>query len=181
MAMHNNGSSPAVRFLALLRPIERDLETYCRRLIWQPEDAADAIQNAVLRAYKAFDRYHQDASFRAWMFKILTWEAFALNRKHARISLHEVQVEPDELSGFAGDGIPVFTDELESEVSSALRRLTDSERAVLLLRGIGELSYREIADNLDMPIGSVMGYLARARRKMQTMLTDRNCSKESRV
>jgi RNA polymerase sigma-70 factor (ECF subfamily) len=177
--MHNNGSDHATRFLALLRPIERDLETYCRRLIWQPDEAADAIQNAVLRAYKAFDRYREEARFRAWMFKILTREAFALNRKHARISFHEVQVDRDALSGFAGDDIHAFAEELEAEVSAALRRLTDTERAVLLLRAIGGLSYKEIADNLDIPLGSVMGSLARARSKMQTMLKRKTCSKES--
>ena len=74
--MRDTGTSDADCFLALLKPIERDLETYCRRLVWEPLDAPDAIQNAVLRAFAAFDRYHEDASFRAWMFKILTHEAF---------------------------------------------------------------------------------------------------------
>src|SRR2546425_4382063 len=85
------------RFLGLLKPIERDLETYCRRLIWAEQEAPDAIQNAVLRAFKAFDRYHDDASFRAWMFRILTNEVFALNRKHGRIAQFEFQVQPGEL------------------------------------------------------------------------------------
>ena len=73
-------TSDADRFLALLKPIERDLERYARRLMWEPHEAPDALQNAVLRAFAAFHRYHEDASFRTWMFKILTREAFALNR-----------------------------------------------------------------------------------------------------
>src|SRR5216117_1332108 len=84
------------RFLELLRPIERELELYCRRLIFEQRDVADAIQNAVLRAYRAFDRYHEDASFRAWMFKILTNEVFAMNRKRGRIARFEVAVEAEE-------------------------------------------------------------------------------------
>src|ERR1035441_6980775 len=72
--MRETATADADRFLALLQPIERDLETYARRLIWEPQEAPDAIQNAVLRAFAAFDRYHEDASFRAWMFKILTSE-----------------------------------------------------------------------------------------------------------
>src|SRR6266849_7465478 len=87
----------ADRFVELLRPIERDLEVYCRRMVWNASDAGDAIQNAVLRAYRAFDRYHEDASFRAWMFKILTNEVFAMNRKRGRIAKFEVAVEPEEI------------------------------------------------------------------------------------
>src|ERR1035438_7232154 len=104
--MRETATSDADRFLALLQPIERDLETYARRLIWEPQEAPDAIQNAVLRAFAAFDRYHEHASFRAWMFKILTNEAFALNRKHARIARHEFQLEPEELAGLACAGGP---------------------------------------------------------------------------
>src|SRR6266571_8245597 len=85
------------RFLGLLRPIERDLETYCRRMIWDQQDVPDVIQNAVLRAYAAFDRYHDDASFRAWMFKILTNEVFALNRKYGRTAQFEFHLEPEEM------------------------------------------------------------------------------------
>src|SRR2546425_5721001 len=100
--MSDTQNQAADRFLGLLRPIERELELYCRRLIFEPRDAADAIQNAVLRAFKAFDRYHDDASFRAWMFKILTNEVFALNRKRGRIAKFEVAVEPEELDTFGG-------------------------------------------------------------------------------
>ena len=48
--------------------------------------------------------------------------------------------------------------------------LTDTERAVLLLRAIGELRYREISESLDIPMGSVMGHLARARQKMRALI-----------
>jgi len=51
-----------------------------------------------MRAFAAFNRYHEDASFRAWMFKILTNEVFAMNRRHARIAKHEFQLEPEELA-----------------------------------------------------------------------------------
>src|SRR5208283_180651 len=95
--------SNAERFLELLKPIQRDLENYCRRLIWEPQEAPDAIQNAVMRAFSAFERYQESGSFRAWMFKILTHEAFALNRRHARIARHEFQLEPEELAGLPCD------------------------------------------------------------------------------
>ncbi len=179
--MSESATGDAESFLALLKPIERDLENYCRRLIWEPNDASDALQNTVLRAFRAFDRYHADASFRAWMFKILTHEAFALNRKHARIARHEFQMEPEDLAElpFTGEPEPgdakaltgeALNEALEPVVAAALKVLTETERAVLLLRGIGELRYREIADSLAIPLGSVMGNLFRARQKMRAFL-----------
>jgi len=179
--MRETAISDADRFLALLRPIERDLETYARRLIWEPQEAPDAIQNAVWRAFAAFDRYHEDGSFRAWLFKILTREAFALNRKHARIARHEFQLEPEELAALAfagepdqGDSRPVspeaLNEALEPALAAGLKTLTDNERAVLLLRAIGDLRYREIGESLGIPLGSVMGNLSRARQKMRAVI-----------
>lgn len=179
--MDNRPTNDADRFLALLKPIERDLELYCRRLVWEPHEAPDALQNAVMRGFAAFERYEPQASFRAWMFKILTREAFAVNRKHARIARHEFQLDPEELAGLAAseDGgqetppCPSFEglgDVLEPVVSSGLKTLTETERAVLLLRAMADMRYREIADALEMPLGSVMGNLARARQKMRAYL-----------
>ena len=166
------------RFLDLLRPIERELELYCRRLSFEQRDAADAIQNAVLRAYRAFDRYHEDASFRAWMFKILTNEVFAINRKRGRIAKFELAIEPEELDSLAGAATDmdfslapssweVLADALDQDLLASLETLNEIERAVLLLRAIGDLRYREISQSLEIPMGSVMGNLSRARRKMR--------------
>jgi RNA polymerase sigma-70 factor (ECF subfamily) len=177
--MNNEATAAGERFLELLRPLQQELEAYARRLLWEPQQVADALQNAALRAYAAFDRYRKDASFRSWMFKILTREAFALNRKHARIARHEFQLDPAEIAelpvmasgpeaGLACGG--TLSDILEPELQRALRTLTDPERAVLLLRSIGEMRYREISEALDLPMGSVMGYLARARQKMRAAL-----------
>src|SRR5713226_10772187 len=97
-----NREEQRVRFLELLRPIAGDLENYSRRMVFDRRDCEDALQNAVLRAFRAFDRYHDDGSFRAWMFKILTNEIFAMNRKRGRIAEFEIPVEPGEMEEFAG-------------------------------------------------------------------------------
>ncbi len=176
--MSNDAKSVAMCFLDLLRPIERDLEVYCRRMVWDSQDVPDAIQIAVMRAFAAFDRYHADASFRAWMFRILTNEIFTLNRKHGRIAKLEFHLEPQEL-----DGLPALeqaaeytdwllspdalADALDQDLLAALKTLTDAERAVLLLRAFGDFRYRDISDTLGIPLGSVMGHLSRARQKMR--------------
>src|SRR5437667_4237560 len=163
------------RFLSLLRPIERGLENYSRRMVFDRRDSEDALQNAVLRAFRAFNRYHDDASFRAWMFKILTNEIFTINRKRGRVAQFEIAVEPEEVEEFASldftAEMPLswetLADALDEELLAALQRLNDAERAVLLMRGIGDLRYREISECLGIPLGSVMGYLSRARQKMR--------------
>jgi len=170
-----DGDEQRVRFLSLLRPIERDLESYSRRMTFDRRDFEDALQNAVLRAFRAFDRYHDDASFRAWMFKILTNEIFAINRKRGRVAQFEIAVEPEEIEEFAGlefgSEVPLswetLADALDEELLAALRNLNDSERAVLLMRAMGDLRYREISECLGIPLGSVMGNLSRGRQKMR--------------
>ncbi len=169
-----NREEQRVRFLELLRPIAGDLENYSRRMVFDRRDCEDALQNAVLRAFAAFDRYHDDGSFRAWMFKILTNEIFAINRKRGRVTKFEVAVEPQEMEEFAGlDFAPAaagplswetLADALDEELLVALQSLNDSERAV---RAIGDLRYREISECLGIPLGSVMGNLSRARQKMR--------------
>src|SRR5436309_3470377 len=147
-------------------------------MIWDEHDVADAIQNAVLRAYRAFDRYHEDASFRAWMFKIRTNEIFAMNRKRGRIARFEVAVEPEEFDTLGGATVDtdfcvgvsswdILAEALDEDLVAALEALNEIERAVLLMRAIGELRYREISGSLGIPLGSVMGNLSRARRKMR--------------
>ncbi len=144
-------------------------------MVFDRRDFEDALQNAVLRAFRAFDRYHDDASFRAWMFKILTNEIFAINRKRGRVAQFEVAVEPDEMDEFTGlefaTDVPLswdsLADALDEELLAALQKLNDAERAVLLMRAIGDLRYREISECLGIPLGSVMGNLSRARQKMR--------------
>ncbi|SRR5713101_424241 len=175
--MNRDQQSGANRFLGLLRPIERDLENYSRRMVFDRSDFEDALQNAVLRAYRAFDRYHDDASFRAWMFKILTNEIFSVNRKRGRIAKHEIPIETEEMEALVEAPLPddagsfysweTLADALDDDVMRALDALNGSERAVLLMRAIGGLHYREISECMGIPIGSVMGYLFRARRNMR--------------
>ena len=162
--------------MRLLRPHEGELEMYARRMTGSAEFARDALQNAVMRAFKRFDRYDPEASFRSWMFRILTNEIYALLRRRRKIDGHEVSVgdaTEDHLSP-VDESTPLWHGDedrlyewLEDEVVEALRRLGEQERAMLLLRGVAGLKYREIAETLEIPIGSVMGGLARARQKVR--------------
>jgi RNA polymerase sigma-70 factor (ECF subfamily) len=147
-------------------------------MVWNGSDADDAIQNAVSRGFHAFDRYRDGTNFRAWMFKILTNETLALNRKYARLARLEFRLEPEELEALpALEQAAEYTewllspealnDALDEPLINALKTLSESERSVLLLRAIGQLKYAEIAEAVDMPVGTVMSHLARGRKKMR--------------
>jgi RNA polymerase sigma-70 factor, ECF subfamily len=175
-------SDQAGQFLELLQPIEGELEAYCRRLVWDPQDLRDALHNALARAIGAFDRYHAGTNFRAWMYKILTREAFALNRKHRRLAEREYRMDLEDILLLAGETAPgpelaegdarleSWQELLDQNLVFALRTLAEEERAVLLLRALAGLKYQEIAEALGMPVGSVVGYLGRARKKMRLAL-----------
>ena len=101
--------------------------------------------------------------------------------RYARIARHEFQLEPEELASLPftgeqnqGDSQPVSPEALNEVVdpvlAAGLKTLTDTERAVLLLRAIGELRYREISEALGIPLGSVMSNLSRARQKMRVLI-----------
>lgn len=74
--------------------------------------------------------------------------------------------------GLSGTLIDRFSQSLEQPLPAALARLSAPERACLLLKAIGGFTYQEIHGLLEMPVGSVMGYLARARRRMRLFLAD---------
>lgn len=141
---------------------------------------ADALQSAVLNAYRDFDLYAEGTNFRAWLFRYVNHEVFNRNRAAGR----QVATEsPDELSLVADvranerlgveqllDSPEIIFDLCDDAVAQAVQRLPDQQRSIFLLRAVGEFQYREIADILDIPIGTVMGLLARARERLRSHL-----------
>jgi RNA polymerase sigma-70 factor (ECF subfamily) len=166
------------RFVALLRPCQRGLEVYCRRLLRDPSQTEDVLQTAVAEAYARFDRYTEGTNFRAWMFRFVTFEVFNRNRKREPL-LFGGPLDLPAPAPAAEDALEALVDDpdavlehLDDALSGALRQLPAPERAVLLLRAVGEFSCQEIHEVLSIPPGSVMGYLSRARQKLRVWLAD---------
>lgn len=174
--------SPSGRFLAHVLPLQRQLGAYARRLLRDPSQVEDVLQTSLATAWARFDVYAEGTNFRAWIFRIVTLEVFNLNRRHEEVSLLEV---PQEEAGDLEDQWHLETaysellanqdsvlEHLDAVWVRALMRLAAPERSVLLLRGIPEFSYREIAQVLGIPVGSVMGYLSRARSRLRRELLE---------
>jgi RNA polymerase sigma-70 factor (ECF subfamily) len=167
--------------MTLLLPLQRSLEVFCRRMLRNPADVEDVLQQAIMTAYARFDCYARGTNFRAWIFRFVTLEAFNRNRKRGPPLLGGTADDlparqVDELTENSFDALVDVPDSVaehfDDEVVQALGQLTPSERAVLLLRAIGEFSYKEMHEILSIPLGSVMGYLSRARWKMRHWLVD---------
>lgn len=139
-------------------------------------DAQDLVQEATLRAYRRFDLYEPGTNIKAWLFRIVrnTW----INRYRAsRARPREVPLE----DAWAGEGsVPglgpptpeeaVLDGVVADDVSRAIDALPEAYRSVVVLVLLEEMSYREVAETLSIPIGTVMSRLHRGRRLLQDML-----------
>ncbi|SFU23162.1 RNA polymerase sigma factor [Mesorhizobium sp. YR577] len=127
--------------------------------------ADDLVQMACERALANEQRFEAGTRFDAWMFRILRnlWIDHIRKQKTAGIQ-EEISERPD-LTGSDGEREVQARLALKS-VSQAIADLSDEQREVLLLVCVEELSYRETSDLLDIPIGTVMSRLARARKNL---------------
>ncbi len=135
-------------------------------LLRDPHDAEDAVQDACLRAYKAFDRF-RGGDGRAWLLTIVRNVCYTRMRQSRR-GPEEVVFE-EEVHGSAQEPAgAVAWNEVKSDLlKRGLERLPPEYREVIVLHEIEGLAYREIAGVSGIPIGTVMSRLSRARGKLQ--------------
>jgi len=140
-------------------------------LLRDPHDAEDAVQDACLKAHRAFGRF-RGTDARAWFLTIVRNVCYTRMRRNRREPV-EVAFE-DDLHGSMldpADANAVAWNEVKGEMlRKALENLPGEYREVIVLHEIEGLSYREIAAVAEIPIGTVMSRLARARGKLQTEL-----------
>jgi len=148
------------------------------------KDAEDLVQETYLRAFRFFDSYESDTHIKAWLFRILR-NTF-INRYRAakarpdevefnRIeATYELAIEEEFLRSRQAPDPEALVLEgvLDEEVQAALAALPEEYRSVVLLALVEELSYKEIAASLSIPIGTVMSRLHRGRKLLQAALLD---------
>lgn len=169
------------RFTELLSPYQSGLVAYIRHLLWQKQDLEDALQSVLLQTCRKFDKFRVDTNFKAWIFQIATFVVFNRNRRYKKEMQVKSMLQPDEIADPADlwedldyrkllKGSPTIMDKMSQEIKDSISVLNPNERGVFLLRSLGGLDYKEIARILAMPVGSVMGHLARARYKLREKL-----------
>jgi RNA polymerase sigma-70 factor (ECF subfamily) len=165
-------SSTTTSFERSVAPHVSSLQAAARRLVRDRSDADDLVQETLLRAYRFWDRYAADTHLRAWLHRILrnafvneyrrrTREREVLQQARCAFELGAVEHEAQ-----AGD------DELDGTLSGALAALPEEYRAVLWAVAVDDASYREAAERLGCPVGTVMSRLHRARRGMRVLLAE---------
>ena len=168
----SNGQKKAENFMRHLEPLQGALEAYCRRLMWDGNAVRDVLQSAVASAFRDFHLYVEGTNFRAWIFGYVHLEILTTNRKSKRdrhedlpahLSVEDVwQLALDEpLFKTLLDDPDHVLDRCDESLATAVRELAPMERATLLLVAIGEFKYREIAEILQVPIGTVMSTFGR--------------------
>jgi len=146
------------------------------RLVAQPEDAADIVQDAFLNAYQALHAFKGDAELFTWLYRIAFNAAISLKRKkRATVSLGagglEAGIDPADPSEYVKPGAAIERSEDESQLLNAMHRLSPEHHEVLILKDIEGLKYEEIAEILSVPIGTIRSRLHRARLELRELLT----------
>lgn len=154
------------------------------RMTRNPSDAEDLVQEAYLRAFRSLHQFTEGTNLRAWLFRIMTNayinEYRKRSRRPARASLDDMEefylydhlIDSGLQPSDEGPEDQVLNRITADDVIGALDELSDDFRNVVLLADVEGFSYKEIAEILDIPVGTVMSRLYRARRKLQRNLYD---------
>jgi RNA polymerase sigma-70 factor (ECF subfamily) len=155
------------------------------RMMSDPEEAADVTQDAFVRAYASLDKFRGEAQFSTWIFRIAANEATSRLRRRATPGGGAAPIDGwgDDDTGGGGvvDDLRVpratknpldlsENSEAARVLQSAIDRLPDDHRAIIHMREVEELSYQDIAEILDVPIGTVRSKLFRARAERRGMV-----------
>ena len=140
-----------------------------RRILHNPHDAEDVVQDTYMRAWRYFDSFEAGTNCRAWLFRIMFNVINVRKGRDARNAESPLEEVIDRPSDKVVQMDPLKRIE-GREVLDATKRLSDDQRSVLWLVAVEEFSYREAAEILDVPIGTVMSRLHRARGELRKVL-----------
>ena len=154
------------------------LKTFAYHITYNETDAEDLVQETYMKAFRFIDKYQQGTNAKAWLFKILK---NAYINEYRRKSKRPTKVEFEEIKSFqAGEDTvigdhfdlrrEIFDMDLGDEVTIAIDALPTDFKTVILLCDLEQFSYEEIAEILEIPIGTVRSRLFRARNMLKEKL-----------
>lgn len=169
------------RFERDTAPLLDSLYAAALRMTRNPADAEDLLQETMMRAYRAFDRFEEGTNLKAWLFRIMTNAYINIYRKRQR---EPQQVSQDEIEDFdlyrelkSHDPQYEATPEnivldrlLDADIVSAIEDLPEQFRLAVILSDVEGFTYAEMAEIMDVPMGTVMSRLHRGRKALQKRL-----------
>jgi RNA polymerase sigma-70 factor, ECF subfamily len=152
------------------------------RMLNDPSDAADTTQEVFLKVFRGMKHFHGESSLKTWIYRIALHEAANRRRWWFRHKAYETSIEPGE-SENAGEAMQaaltdqaespfenVAHDEVRRRVEQALREVAEPYRTTLILRDLEEMRYEEIAEVLEISLGTVKSRLTRGREALKRIL-----------
>jgi RNA polymerase sigma-70 factor (ECF subfamily) len=169
-----NDEHTRARFETLMLPLMNDAYNLARWLMRNQEDAEDMVQESYLKAFRFFASF-QGTNCRGWLLRIVRNTCYtALGARKLREKEAPLELEADE----AEDPLPLPPVSLDKKatveaVREAIAALPGEFREAVVLRELEGLSYKEISEVTEVPIGTVMSRLARGRHQLYLMLLER--------
>jgi RNA polymerase sigma-70 factor (ECF subfamily) len=160
--------SPEQRFESEALPHLNDIFRTAARILGEKERAEDVAQEVFLQAWKSFERFEPGTNCRAWLYKILFHCVNHHRRKWFRFPLLKEAEEFVEANLPAAEAIPEHL--TDQEILNALDAIPVDYRSAVVLVDVEEFSYREAAEILTVPIGTVMSRLSRGRKLLREQL-----------
>ncbi len=168
-------------FEALAIPFKNQIYGAALRMTKHPLDAEDLVQDTYLKAYRFFHRFEPGTNIHGWMSRILT-NHFITNYNHKKREPDRVNFEKtcttlsvektwEDFENQTLDSMENYDDLFDDKITAALDRLPEYYRIVVLLCDVSEFKYKEIAEALNIPIGTVMSRLYRGRKMLARFLS----------
>jgi len=167
-------------FEAAAMPFVDALYNTAYRMTRNSEDAEDLVQETYLKAYRYYDKFEEGTNFKAWLFKIMKNTFINNYRKKQQAPAlsdfadieesFESQVSEETARQIKNPEEEFLENVLDEDVQRALDKLPPDYRMVVILADLEDFSYKEIADILDCPVGTVMSRLYRGRKLLEKAL-----------
>jgi RNA polymerase sigma-70 factor (ECF subfamily) len=172
-------------FAWLISTYHQPIYSVIARMLQNPADAADVTQDVFIKVFRGIGGFHSESSLRTWMYRIALHEASNQRRWWSRHCRQEVTIEAE--TGHSADGQPLCIkdtlvdlnespfdlaahQEIRARVEAELREISEPFRSVLILRDIEGLAYEEIAEILNVQLGTVKSRLMRGRAQIKARL-----------
>ncbi|MBQ7778017.1 MAG: sigma-70 family RNA polymerase sigma factor [Oscillibacter sp.] len=163
-------------FEQLVHLYEKRVLALTNRMCRNPEDAAEAAQEAFLSAWQGLKFFRGDSSFSTWLYRLASNACVDLLRREGRHqtaagpSFNDEEANIDVADPAATPHEAAETQELRELIEQGLQSLTPDHRQVLILREMHQLSYDEIAQSLDIDVGTVKSRISRGRKQLRNFL-----------